>query len=97
MIERKVPYLATITCAPCGASFRSPESFAAAARRFSGHECPERRDAFDLALLRRVSAVEILRKRTPAGSWTRAQLAEWGVPWPPPKGWRARLEGRSLP
>ena len=22
---------------------------------------------------------------------TRAQLAEWGVPWPPPKGWRKRL------
>ena len=22
---------------------------------------------------------------------TRAQLAEWGVPWPPPRGWRKRL------
>jgi hypothetical protein len=22
---------------------------------------------------------------------TRAQLAEWGIPWPPPKGWRKRL------
>ena len=27
-----------------------------------------------------------------AWRWTRAQLAEWGVPWPPPKGWRKRLE-----
>lgn len=22
---------------------------------------------------------------------TRAQLAAWGVPWPPPKGWRRKL------
>jgi hypothetical protein len=22
---------------------------------------------------------------------TKAQLAQWGVPWPPPKGWRKRL------
>jgi hypothetical protein len=25
------------------------------------------------------------------GGFTREQLAAWGVPWPPPKGWRARL------
>jgi hypothetical protein len=34
---------------------------------------------------------EIEAARTPAGGWTRAQLAEWGVPWPPPKGWKAAL------
>ncbi|MFC4560581.1 hypothetical protein ACFO4E_01795 [Nocardiopsis mangrovi] len=34
---------------------------------------------------------EIDAARTPAGGWTREQLAEWGVPWPPPKGWRKRL------
>jgi hypothetical protein len=34
---------------------------------------------------------EIEAARTPAGSWTRAQLAEWGVPWPPRKGWKAAL------
>ena len=28
------------------------------------------------------------------GGWTKAQLAAWGVPWPPPKGWRAELERR---
>lgn len=22
---------------------------------------------------------------------TRSQLAAWGVPWPPPKGWKSRL------
>jgi hypothetical protein len=26
-----------------------------------------------------------------AGGWTRAQLAEWGVTWPPPKGWKTHL------
>ena len=26
---------------------------------------------------------EIMSKRTPNGGWTRRQLAEWGVPWPP--------------
>lgn len=35
---------------------------------------------------------EIEAARTQAGGWTRAQLAEWGVPWPPPKGWRRALE-----
>jgi hypothetical protein len=28
---------------------------------------------------------------TPRGGWTRAQLAVWGVAWPPPKGWRKLL------
>ena len=37
---------------------------------------------------------EVLQARTPAGGWTRQQLAEWGVPWPPPKGWRRDLEER---
>src|SRR5271165_7138267 len=29
--------------------------------------------------------------RSPKGGWTREQLAAWGVPWPPPKGWRWKL------
>lgn len=37
------------------------------------------------------SAAEIEAAKTPRGGWARAQLAEWGVPWPPPKGWRRRL------
>lgn len=46
----------------------------------------------------RVSPEAIEAARTPAGGWTKAQLAEWGVPWPPPKGWRAALEsGIPLP
>jgi hypothetical protein len=40
----------------------------------------------------RQTASDIERARTPKGGWTKAQLAQWGVPWPPPKGWKARLE-----
>ncbi len=34
---------------------------------------------------------EIEAAKTPAGGWTKAQLAAWGVPWPAPKGWKQRL------
>lgn len=37
------------------------------------------------------TAAEIEAAKTPRGGWTKAQLAAWGVPWPPPKGWRAAL------
>jgi len=30
--------------------------------------------------------------RTTGGGFTRARLAEWGIPWPPPRGWKVRLE-----
>lgn len=36
---------------------------------------------------------EIDAARAHAGGWTRETLAKWGVPWPPPKGWRKRLIG----
>ena len=47
-----------------------------------------------LARLPRVPREEIEACRTPAGgySFTRERLAAWGVPWPPPPGWRAALE-----
>jgi hypothetical protein len=35
---------------------------------------------------------EIELAKTPAGGWTKKQLAQWGVPWPPPKGWKKKLE-----
>jgi hypothetical protein len=40
-----------------------------------------------------VNATEqiITAARTANGGWTRAQLAEWGVPWPPPKRWKHEL------
>ena len=32
------------------------------------------------------------------GGWTRKTLADWGVPWPPPKGWRTALRmGTPIP
>ena len=43
---------------------------------------------------RKISREEILKKKTARGGWLKADLAEWGVPWPPPKGWlRALTEG----
>ena len=41
--------------------------------------------------VRTLTAQEIEDARSPAGGWTAATLASWGVPWPPPKGWRQRL------
>jgi len=45
----------------------------------------------------RVPAKEIEAAKTPNGGWTKAQLAEWGVEWPPRKGWRARLARHDKP
>lgn len=38
-----------------------------------------------------LTAPEIDAQRSERGGWTRATLAGWGVPWPPPKGWRKAL------
>jgi hypothetical protein len=38
-----------------------------------------------------VTPKEIEARQTAKGGYTKAQLAEWGVPWPPPKGWKAGL------
>lgn len=41
---------------------------------------------------------EIEKAKTEKGGWTRDQLAEWGVPWPPPKGWKkALISGKPIP
>lgn len=39
------------------------------------------------------TAAEIEAAKTPRGGWTRETLAQWGVDWPPPNGWRERLTG----
>ena len=39
---------------------------------------------------------DIVRAMTPAGAWDKKTLASWGVPWPPPRGWRRELEQRWL-
>jgi hypothetical protein len=43
----------------------------------------------------KITEEEVMAKQTPAGGWTRAQLEEWGVPWPPPKGWKKGLTGKT--
>jgi hypothetical protein len=45
----------------------------------------------------RVTAAEIDAAKTERGGWSQATLAKWGVPWPPPRGWRAALiEGKPI-
>lgn len=40
---------------------------------------------------------EIEAGRSAKGGFTKEQLAKWGVPWPPPKGWKEQLlAGRSM-
>lgn len=43
------------------------------------------------AITAAVSDAEIVAAMTPKGGWKAKQLALWGVPWPPPKGWREKL------
>jgi hypothetical protein len=40
---------------------------------------------------RGASEAEIMAARSPRGAWTAKTLRQWGVPWPPPKGWKRRL------
>lgn len=50
------------------------------------------------ATARRVTDAEIRAAQIAPGEWTREQLAEWGVPWPAPRGWRtALLVGLPMP
>jgi hypothetical protein len=35
-----------------------------------------------------MDAWEIEAKMTTHGGWNKRQLATWGVPWPPPRGWK---------
>jgi 5-methylcytosine-specific restriction endonuclease McrA len=42
-----------------------------------------------------ITRAKILAKRTPNGGYTKTDLEIWGVPWPPPKGWIARLTGEE--
>jgi hypothetical protein len=44
-----------------------------------------------LAGLPRLAPEEVEAGRSPAGGFSRAQLAAWSVPWPPPAGWLRAL------
>jgi hypothetical protein len=37
------------------------------------------------------SPEEVEQAKTKNGGWTRTILAEWGIGWPPPKGWKKEL------
>jgi len=44
-----------------------------------------------------VTEEQIQAAKTENGGWTKAQLLEWGVPWPPEKGWQQKLiDGVSI-
>lgn len=46
----------------------------------------------------KLSAEEIDAARSAKGGFDRATLAAWGVPWPPPMGWRQMLiDGAPIP
>lgn len=46
----------------------------------------------------KITAEEIDTAKSAKGGWDRATLAAWGVPWPPPSGWRQMLiEGKPIP
>ena len=46
----------------------------------------------------KLSDAQIEAAKSPRGGFTRSTLAAWGVPWPPPKGWRrALIAGRPIP
>ncbi len=45
----------------------------------------------------KITEAEIDAKRTAAGGWSKSDLAAWGVPWPPPKGWRKALLTNGVP
>jgi hypothetical protein len=40
---------------------------------------------------------EIEAGKSQRGGWTRTTLAGWGVPWPPPKGWKDQLLAGTAP
>ena len=73
---------------------RHPAAEAKAARRSPEQEAEL---AAVLAELPRLTPDEIEAGRSPAGGFTRKQLAAWNVPWPPPAGWlQALLRGEGV-
>jgi len=44
-----------------------------------------------------ITEEEIMSKQTAAGGWTKKQLAQWGVPWPAPSGWKKWILKFGIP
>lgn len=47
--------------------------------------------------MRTITEEEIEAERTAKGGWIRETLAEWGVPWPPPSGWKKAILTHGIP
>ena len=47
--------------------------------------------SYDPSTWARVSPEEVRAKQTGNGGWKASVLREWGIPWPPPKGWRQMI------
>ena len=46
----------------------------------------------DFSRMTRQQRIDVIdSSRTPRGAWTRATLNRFGVPWPPPRGWKRQL------
>jgi len=58
---------------------------------------PEQLERLEAVPSSTVSTEEVMRLRTVSGSWTRKTLESWDVPWPPPRGWKAKLTGEMDP
>jgi hypothetical protein len=44
-----------------------------------------------------ITEADIEAARSDKGGFTRATLAEWGVPWPPPSGWKKEIIANGIP
>src|SRR5262245_48154214 len=44
-----------------------------------------------------ISEGEVTAMQTANGGWTRDVLAGWGVPWPPPHGWKKNILKNGIP
>jgi hypothetical protein len=44
----------------------------------------------------KITKEEIESKKTERGGYTKKQLAVWGIPWPPRKGWKKKLIDSSI-
>ena len=44
-----------------------------------------------------ITAEEIEAAKSPSGGYTKATLAQWGISWPPPRGWKdALMSGATI-
>lgn len=51
----------------------------------------------EIERVRTITEEEIESQRTPKGGWTRDTLEAWGVPWPPPSGWKRAILESGIP